>query len=493
MDTIEGIDRVEAAGGYVNFFVKRDTYIQTVLDRVFDEGETYGSGQTGAGHTFLIEHTSINPNASPHMGRARNALIGDALVRLFRFEGYQTDVHYFVNDIGLQIAMLVLAGGERDNVPFDEMLQLYADIYARMTDDPSIKAQAIALLARLEAGDADVQAAFGRIVDRCMAGQTAIFHRLGIAYDQFDKESRFLWDGSMTAIVAQLQQMDQFIKDEHGRHVVNLTSQDLPPLVITRQDGTSLYPLRDIAYTMYKSRQHAHRNLIVLGEDQKLYFQQVKAVVEMLGASAPEVVHYAFVHLTDGKMSSRQGTVVLLEDVMAEAVERIRAEMIQLDRVYDEVQLERIAYGSIRYSMLKVAHDRSVTFDWDTVLSFDGDSALYLLYTMVRIQSLLRKGVDIHGINIHGALLHNEEEYQLVKTVGRFPDVMAQAVGDRSPSIVLKYAYQLAKQFSAYYAHCAILDPDETIQSARLQLAWSVDRVLQNALSIAGIEPVDAL
>jgi arginyl-tRNA synthetase len=397
---VDFLEKIEVSGGYLNFFIKKSVLIEDTIAEIIDKKTTYGSSMTGAKKKALIEHTSINPNASPHVGRSRNALIGDSLSRLLKFEGYEVEVQYFVNDIGKQISMLLFAAKDKSDIEFKDLLNIYVDINKRVEEDPELEKEIFALLYKLENGDAEVKEGFRKIVDICIKGQSAIFHELGIKYDVFKYESDYIWSGRTSQLLEELLKTGKLEEDSEGRYVLNLEEYNLPLkapyLVLTRQDKTTLYPIRDIAYSIDKANSGASRNIVVLGEDQKVYHKEVSAALDLLGYQAPVSVHYSFVLLPDGKMATRKGKVVLLEDLMEESLAVIEKGMKERNENYNENSAKAIAYGAIKYAFLKIGNDRNVTFDWEQALSFEGDSGPYLHYCYARINSILTK----YGRNI---------------------------------------------------------------------------------------------
>ena len=487
--------KCENVGPYLNFFVDQAHFNGYVIGEISEKKDRYGSSGIGVGKACLLEHTSINPNASPHIGRARNAIVGDFVGRLLKFEGYDVKVHYFVNDIGKQISMLVLGAGEREEVKFDDLLNLYVDINNRVKEDPELEKQVFDLLYQLENGDEAVRKRFRQIVDVCIKGQSAIFNELGIFYDCCDYESQFLFDNSLEDIIRQLLDKGLVFEDDLGRYVVNLEKYGLSPLVITRADKTSLYPLRDIAYTIWKCSHNTDKNIIILGQDQELYFKQIAAIVTELGHRPPEVVHYSFVMLVDGKMSTRQGTVVLLEDFMREAVNKADEGIVERGDQSDPERAKRIAYGAVKYSMEKTSNERNVIFDWDKALSFDGDTGPYILYSYVRINSILKKcgadSADLTGA-VDYSLLNREAESDLITQLYAFPDVVQKAVREFSPHVITHYIFDLAKKFSAFYRECQVMNAEDVqLKNARIRLILSVRQVLENAFGIIGMETVE--
>lgn len=489
-DTVEA---VKAVNGYLNFSVKRAPFYEEIIAEIFEKSGKYGTGNTGQGKTCLIEHTSINPNASPHVGRARNALIGDFLSRLLKFEGYQVSVHYFVNDIGKQISMLAIAAENQENVRFEQLLDLYIQVNERLEKEPELEDRVFELLYKLENGDAGIIEKFRRIVDICIEGQTKIFCDLDICYDSFDYESGFIFDGSVDSILEDLFRTDRVFEDEDNRYVLDLKDYELPPLVITRNNKTSLYPLRDIAYSIWKAKHNCDKNIIVLGEDQKLYHKQVSAALDILGYMGPEAVHYSFVLLREGKMSTRKGTVVLLKELMQEAENKALKGILDRNGVNDDNRAKAIGYGAAKYAILKNSNEKSVVFDWDSALNFEGDSAPYMQYAIVRIKSVLNK-VEYNENSIDFSLLKGDYEFEVIKLLYDFPDAVSACVSALSPHILTKYAFSLTKAFSALYQNCRLINhEDEIYKNTMLKLFLAVKQVLVNCLDLLGITEIDVM
>lgn len=488
--------RVNADGAYLNFFIDPGDLIAGAVRAVRAAGPAYGSGGTGAGRTALLEHTSINPNASPHVGRARNALIGDVLARLLRFEGYDLEVRYFVNDVGKQIALLVIAAGGRQ-VPFAEVLDLYVQANADLERNPDLERQTFELLRDLERGDADARRRFDAIVDVCVAGQRAVLEALDIRHERFDKESHYLWSGRTRQVIERLRATGRLSPDRDGRSVLNLEGYDLPSrnpvVVLERSDGTSMYQLRDIAYTLDKMESGADRNLIVLGEDQRLHHRQLTAAIDLLGGAAPEAVHYAWVSLDEASMSTRSGNVVLLEDFIAEAVRRAGRALTERGEAVDRERAEAVAHSAIRYSILRVANEKMVRFDFEEALGFEGDTGPYLMYGHARMCALLRRrgrelpdGADF-GLLVDGA------ELALAKAVAGFPDAIARTVRDASPHVVADYLYGLTRAFTAFYHACPVLDAPAPLRDGRLLLVDAARQTLRNGMLVLGMRPLERM
>ena len=498
LSSLEFMEKIESTNGYLNFFIKKPILFEDVITDILTGKGYYGSSKSGIGKQALVEHTSINPNASPHVGRARNALIGDSIVRLLRFEGYSVDVHYFVNDIGKQIAMLLLGAMEKESVSFKDLLGIYIDINNQVNENPALEKDVFDLLYRLENGDDKIQSMFRKLVNICIDGQTSILGALGIKYNSFDYESDYIYSQTTSRLLEDFKKTGKLEEDPEGRLVLNQAEYELPMrapyLVLTRKDKTSLYPLRDIAYTIDKMNTNADINIIVLGEDQKLYFRQVCAALDMLGYTSPSSVHYSFVLLSEGKMATRKGNVVLLEDFMREAVAKA-SEEIEKRRGYTDVNTaEAIGYGAVKYAILRASNDKNVVFDWDSALSFEGDSGPYLQYCLARINSIFRNYGKALPEEIDFSVLKNNHEVDLILELAGFPAAVKTALKESSPHVIANFVYTLTKKFSIFYHYHSVLNADnEDLKTARLALIAAVRQVIVNCFELLGIEPVDEM
>ncbi len=492
------VTALQAVGPYVNFTLDRNLTARALLDDIAGRGDRYGARGIGGGARVLLEHTSINPNASPHIGRSRNALIGDTLARLLRFEGYEVNVHYYVNDMGKQIGLLALQIEGKENLGFDDILGEYVAANARAEADPAFEQAGLDLLMRMERGDPAVRGIFTRLVDICLSGQLAVLGRLGLSYDTFDRESSFLADPRMDEVLAMLRERGALFTDPDGRTVADLAplsweAEEGRYLVLLRANGSSMYLYRDIAYTLEKIERAEDANLIVLGEDHKMYAEQLATIIRALGKTPPEPVFYAYILLKEGKMSTRKGTVVLLADFLDEAEARAREKVDQQWPDHPEVERADIAriigIGAVRFAILTVRPNRNVIFDWETALSFNGDSGPYVQYSCTRIASILRKyGGDPAAVPDTVAMTH-DAEWALLLRMARVPDDIAVALQGRNPGILANAALDVARLFSAFYTECPVLAAEnDAARVTRIALCIAVRRVLVNLLGLLGIE-----
>lgn len=498
------VSKVNPVGGYLNFFLVKNDYFKSIITEAIED-DHYGSSRTGVGKKCLIEHTSINPNASPHIGRSRNAIVGDFYTQLMRFAGYDVDVHYFVNDIGKQISMLVYGALDKEDIKFNDLLDLYVKTNKIVKENPEVEKEIFELLYKLENNDSKVRKEFRNIVDICIKGQTSILNNLGIFYNSFDYESEFIFSHNVDKVLEEIKNLNNnpdagihIEEDEDGRMVIMFDRyKKVTPLVVTRGDKTSLYPLRDICYTIWKGSQGADRNILVLGEDQKLYFEQIRIIVNELGYQTPEVIHYSFVMLQEGSMSTRNGTVVLLEDFMKIATDKVLDSFEKNGRPRNEEIARNIAYGAVKYSIQKTSNDKNVVFDWDSALTFEGCSGPYLQYTYARICSIMRKVPNILSIDFK-SLDYNEMtlpiENEIVSTLYTFPSIINHAIKEKSPHVLANYAFSLAKEFSSLYHDASILyEENENKKKCRIALMIAVKNVLNSCMTILGIKCLEEM
>lgn len=495
----EVISNAFVIGPYLNFNINKQTLSKSILERIESLKEKYGSTNEGIGKSLLIEHTSINPNASPHIGRSRNSIIGDFLVRLYKFNGYEIDREYFINDIGKQIAMLLIAVkkySDINSVTFDEMLSLYIKINDEAKENENIEKEAFKYLNELENGNDIVRNEFKSITDICVKGQKKIFDKMDIHWDTFTHESDFVFGHITKTILDKINEKGRLKEDENGRLYVDLTGYNIPTktpvLVLTREDKTSLYPLRDIAYTMYKMNKNKDVNLIVLGEDQKVYMEQISAVMDILGYTSPKLISYSFVLLNGDKMATREGKVVLLEDFIDATISKLKSNFNQRGTELSDNEYLSLASSCIKYNMLNINRGKNINFNLDDATNFTGNSAIYILYNYVRIKSILKK--DNFKKDYKNLILNTKTEEQIVKKLYDFEDAVKETVKTSESSIIAKYLNDLCGLFSKYYEETSILKEENSdLKNSRLLLLDSVRIVIENGTKILGIKTVDKL
>tara|TARA_Y100000310_G_scaffold142028_1_gene141451 strand:- start:8184 stop:9857 length:1674 start_codon:yes stop_codon:yes gene_type:complete len=484
-------DDIQTSGGYVNFFLNRRDFAKNLIDEILKRKDKFGKSNIGKGKKVLIEHTSINPNASPHLGRARNAIIGDSIVNIFSFLNFEPEVHYYVNDVSKQIAMLVM--GDADKLEFKDMLNKYVEISKKAEE---FQDQIFFLLRQFEEGDEKVVRKFNKITKTCVEGQKKILSELGIKYDSFDYESKYLKKSKK--LLLELKETKKLHKDREGRFYLDQKSTIVrkkmksPVLVLTRSDGTGLYPLRDIVYTMEKMKK-AKKNLWVLGEDHKLYFLQIKEALKLLGVESPEVIHYSFILLKEKgkskKMSTRKGEVILLEDFLEKAIKKAEKETSKRSK---KGEAKKVAIGAVKYTVLKNHPNKSILFNLDDALKFEGDTGPYILYSYARASSILRKSKNkLDKIKNFETKDISESEIKLIKKLSQFPEIILKSYDNLNPSLIANYSYELAQTFNEFYHLSKVIGSKEEL--FRLGLVQSFRYVLKNSLNLLGIESLEKM
>lgn len=485
-------ESIVSKGPYINFFLKKEGIAKNLIKEILEKKDDFGKLDIGKGKKALIEHTSINPNASPHVGRARNAIIGDSIVRILNFMNFKTEVHYYINDFSKQIAMLVLAGA--DKLKFENMLKKYSEISKKIEKSEKLEKQVFEILNKFEKGDKKIISKFKKITEICVKGQLKILSELGIKYNLFDYESAYMKKSK--EVLNQLKKTKKIFKDKSGRFVLNQSGTSVegkmksPVLVLTRSDGTGLYPLRDIAYTIDKIKK-SKNNIVILGEDQKLYFQQIKEALKLLGYEAPQVVHYSFILLNEKgkskKMSTRKGEVVLLEDFLKEAVSKAKKEITKRKTKGDA---KKIGIGAVKYSILKITPNKSISFNLGDALNFEGDTGPYILYSYARASSILKKANKKLKKQFNITKIE-KKEFELVKKLMQFKEIVLNAYKNMNPSVIANYSHQLSKLFNEFYHACPVINSEN--ESFRLSLVDAFRQVLKNSFYLLGIETIEKM
>ncbi|MFZ2456297.1 MAG: arginine--tRNA ligase [Candidatus Altiarchaeia archaeon] len=500
------IKKVEAVNGYLNFFMDYSSVVSSLLGEIRAKGKDYGRGAP-LGKKIVLEHTSINPSGPLHIGRLRNCLIGDSLGRILAFSGYSLETHYFVNDVGKQIA--IIARGFAEGLKPDEaavnnyseyagkedfqVFFTYVSANRRFEEDASFAARVQEHIRKAEGGDSSALDGITAVAKRCLSGQKQIYDMLDIKFDYFDYESAYIRNGAVTRVLEHVSRSPLVRRSEKG-FGLDLSTYGLErrdsATILSRADGTSVYLSRDIAYHLEKV-ERGDIIMNVLGEDHKNEFLELTVILaEFFGVKKPmEAVHYSFVSFEGSELSTRKGQTAPVDKLIDEAKKKA-AEEIEKRGIASKDVAPVIAIGAIKYHILKTSPQKMMSFRWEDALSFEGDSAPYLQYAHARSCSILEKaGADIAGINVRDIDTRLEKgEENLVKTLMRFPDAVAKAASERKPSNIASYVYELASCYSRFYKECQVISPEKKIMDRRLLLVDSTRQVLENGLYLLGIE-----
>ena len=486
--------------GYLNFKLNEGTLMDITLKEVLTSKDAYGRWPS-KGTTILLEHTSVNPTGPIHIGRARNPLIGDTLARCLRLSGYDVTTEYYVNDVGKQVVLLAwgienippseVPQAERDK-PDHTLVGYYQKANELMESDPEVGERVADMLRQFEAGDRDVIEKVRRTAETMLGGIMESLEAVGVELDCFVWESQFILDGSAKEVVERLK-ATKYCMEEEGAFYLDLAEFGVhgrgTKFFFTRSDGTTLYTTRDMAYHIDKFRR-ADSIINVLGEDQKLGMTHLASALMILGVEkAPENVFYSFVSLPEGRMSTRKGTVVTLDDLIEEAEERALGEVKKRRTDLTEEEMRTIAKaigrGSIRFNIIRVQAEKPIVFRWEDALNFEGNSAPFVQYAHARACSILRKAGD-YEIRIVPSLLTDAYEKRLVRVLARFPGVVRECGEKRRIHVMPSYAHEVASSFNQFYAYVPVLKAGDA-RDARLGLVEASMWVLRNCLRSMGL------
>ncbi|MDX9863337.1 MAG: arginine--tRNA ligase [Anaerolineaceae bacterium] len=505
-----GFDRLEAVRGYLNLYFSTPAYAQRVLDTVLEQGENFGENPS-TGEKVMVEFSQPNTHKAFHVGHLRNVILGDAVCNLLEGGGNTVVRTNYIGDIGLHVIKWLWNYLENHDgeVPGDEKIRWMGDIYSeadRLYQDPAVEEQVRALFARWDRKEEDIVELWEITREWSMEGFQQIYDLLGVHFDHFYYESDV--EDSGKEIVDLLIEKG-LARDERpeGAVIVPLdeilgTEEVYRVLVVLRSDGTSLYATKDLALAIDKFEQYGlDRSVYVIDVRQSLYMKQIFKTLELLGYEwAEDCQHLAYeiVNLPGNvTMSSRDGTVVLLEDLLKEAVARtltiVQEKNPDLTPVQQQEVAQAVALGALKYSMLSRDNTKIVTFDWETALDFNGQAAPYIQYAAVRCNSILRK-LD-GGLPASAPLNYalEEAEVHLIDLISRLPNEVERASRELKPLYVATHAYELAKGFSNFYNTCPVLKADEPMRSHRLRIVAAARVAIANSLAFLGIQSPDVM
>ena len=490
--SLEGI-RIETKGPYINFSTGPG-FLRSSIEAALQPG--YGTLSQKEGRVVL-EHTSANPNGPLHVGHIRNTIIGDTLARLFRKAGHRVEVQYYVNDMGRQIAIVAwgfshLDSSRREGEKGDHhVARIYIAANRELERDPGIVADVDLLMQQVERGDPRTAALFKDAVSECLEGLQVTLGRLSTKHDRFVWESDFVRNGDTERLLARIRRRDECHED--GRLWLDLSNEGFEKeYVLRRSDGTSVYAARDLAYHIWKGR-NFDRLIDVLGADHKLIGGQLIATLRLMGERAPEIVHFEFVSLPEGSMSTRAGKFIsadeLIDEVTRRAYEEVDSRRDDLDDETKQAIARSVAIAAIRYDIVKISPEKSTVFHWKEALDFERQSGPYIQYAHARACSILEKA----GRFDPAYEFAMESEIALAKHIAKFPYVIRNAVRDLKPHLVATYARELADLFNVFYQFEPVLKSTGITRQSRLTLVQATKNTLAMTLGTLGIDALDTM
>ena len=493
------ISEVAAVNGYVNFRINKDGLSREVIQKIFEEWQHYGGSSVGAGKTVCIDYSSVNIAKPFHIGHLSTTVIGSSLYKIFKFLGYNAVGINHLGDYGTQFGKLISAykhWGNRDEVQ-NGGIHAINDLYVRFNNeaDEQMEREAREYFRLIESGDREANELFEWFKSLTLEYVKKIYERLSVHFDSYAGE-RFYTD-KMAPVIEELKQKG-LLKESNGAQIVDLEAYGMPPCLILRSDGASLYATRDIAAAIYRKKTYDfYKCLYVVAYQQNLHFRQFFKVLELMGKEwAKDLVHvaYGMVSLEDGAMSTRKGKVVWLEDVIAKCVEKAYAVINEKNPALENKGeiAEKVGIGAVIFGALYNNKIKDITFSYDKVLSFEGETSVYVQYTCARAMSVIEKSAGYEAC-LPDSIEPVEEEFEVVKALAAFPDVVLDAAEKYEPSYVARYAVDLAQKFNKFYFDCKILTAQSGVKDFRIMLTKCVLRTLENALGLLGIGVPDKM
>ena len=488
-------EKVVATGPYVNFFLDKSQISDQVIKSVIQAGADYGQQDEGHGQNITIDLSSPNIAKPFSVGHLRSTVIGDALSNIFRKMGYNTIKINHLGDWGKQFGLLMVAykkWGNKEAVeanPIDELLKLYVRINAEIENDPELDEEGRLWFKKLEDGDPEATELWQWFRDESLVEFNRIYKLLGVEFDSLNGEA--FYNDKMDEAVQILEEKG-LLKESKGASIVELDDVNLPPAMIKKSDGATLYITRDIATAIYRARTYNFvKNIYAVGQEQSNHFRQLKAVLKKMGFDwSDDMIHVDFGLVTKNrqKLSTRKGNIILLEPTLQEAISRAKAQIEEKNPELEnkEEVARAVGVGAVKFYDLKTDRRNGYDFDLEAMVSFEGETGPYVQYAYARIQSILRKANFTPSADATYSL-NDPESWEIIKLLQDFARVVKRAAENYDPSLIAKYAINLAQAFNKYYAHTRILD-ESPERDSRLALSYSTAVVLKEALRLLGVE-----
>ena len=495
--TDDVIEKVCQVGGYLNFFLSRKGFAKSLIGEIDAAGEDYGKSSEGEGKTVIVEFSSPNIAKPFHIGHLFSTAVGNSLSKIYAFLGYNVERINHLGDWGTQFGKLICAykkwGSEEEvkKSPMAELTRIYVKFHTEAEADPSLEDEARAEFHKLEEGDKENTKLWSWFREESLKEFMRVYDRMDVGFDSFNGEA--FYSDKMDSVVSELTEKN-LLKLSDGAKIVEFP--DMPPAIILKQDGSTIYATRDLAAAIYRANTyHFYKNIYVVGIPQSLHFKQIFAILDMMGKPyAADCVHVGFgtVKFASGAMSTRTGNVVLLETVISEAVKKT-AEIMKANGNEGEASdtAEKIGIGAIFYTFLKNSREKDIIFDWDDILDFNGESGPYVQYSYARGRSVLRKEAPNGEISFDYDI--TDEEYTLLKLLSEFSDNVRAAMAKNEPFYITRYVTAVSKAFNKFYNTAPILKAKDNVKNARLKITEATCTVIKNALALLGIKTVERM
>ena len=491
------ISNVTPLGGYINFFVNKSQLAETVIKDVLTKKEKYGHSDLGKDKTIVIDFSSPNIAKPFHIGHIRTTVIGNALYKIYDSQGYNTVRINHLGDYGTQFGKLIVAfklWGNKEAVeanPIPELLKLYIQFHDEAERHPEMEDEARAWFTKLENGDKEAKELWQWFRDESLKEFARVYDLLDIEFDSYNGES--FYSDKMDRVIDIIKDKG-LLQESQGTNIVDLEEYNMPPALITKNDGSTLYMTRDLAAALYRKENYDFEKCIyVVGSQQSLHFQQLFKVLELVGFEwAKDMVHVPFgmVALEEGTMSTRKGRVVFLEDVLKQAIEKPKEAMLTKNPNalnVDEIA-KQVGVGAVVFQELSNSRIKDYTFSWSRTLSFEGETGPYVQYTHARCCAVLRKAEEEVTTDINYELLNDVDSAEVLKVIASFNKTILNAMRKNEPHIITRFVLDLSQAFNKFYHDNSILVEDAELRKARLALVCATRQALENGLKLLGMQ-----
>ncbi len=488
---------IQAKGSYINFFINREMLAKSVIEDVFEKKDRYGSSNLGDNRKVLVEFSSPNIAKPFHIGHIRTTVIGNSLAKIYDFLGFDVVKINHLGDYGTQFGMLITAykkWGDRGIIeqnPIKELLALYIKFNDEADKDETLRDEARNWFKKLENKDPEALELWEWIREISLKEFNRVYDLLNISFDSFAGES--FYSDKMPRALEEMKEKG-IVKESEGALIVDLEEYDMPPALIMKKDGSTLYTTRDVAAALYRKEHYDfYKNIYVVGSQQNLHFKAWIKIVELMGYEwAKDCIHVPFgmVSLEEGTLSTRKGRVVFLEDVLNKAIESTRKIIEERNPELENKEnvAKQIGIGAILFQELFNQRIKDYTFNWEKTLSFEGETGPYVQYTHARANSLLEKGEFKETNEILFHELSGEEEINIIRMIYDFPNIIISSMEKNEPFFITRQIVEIAKAFNTFYNSKQIIVEDEKTKNARLALVYATKTVIKVGLSLLGIE-----
>ncbi|WP_352399808.1 arginine--tRNA ligase [Anaerotignum sp.] len=497
LDKPEFIEQIQVVGAYVNFYINKGVYAQAVLKDVLKDKDNYGKSDIGNGKTIVIDYSSPNIAKPFHVGHLRSTVIGNAIYKIHEELGYNCVGVNHLGDWGTQFGKLIVAyrnwGSKEavENNGIQELMRIYVKFHDEAENNPSLDDEARLWFVKMQEGDQEALTLWKWFYEISIKEFERVYEMLGVKFDVYTGES--FYNDKMAPVVEELKNKN-ILKESEGALIVDLEDKNMPPCLIIRKDGGTLYATRDITAALYRKKTYNFEKCIYLTAlDQNLHFAQWFEVIHKMGYDwYKDLIHVPFglVSLDSGKLSTRHGNVVLMEDLLSQAIGETKKIIEEKNPGLEnkEEVSKQVGIGAVIFNDLYNGRIKDVVFSWERMLNFDGETGPYVQYTHARACSILKRAGEISFENIEYSKLSDDASLDICKLLEAYPDKIRDAANKLEPSVVTRHLVAIAQAFNKFYHDNPILNSEEEVRQARLAIVVAVKTVMKQGLNLLGID-----